>query len=200
MIGETVAVEGIGEVEDVLVAPGRGTEPASSYAPPGVPVIYELHFPKSFSGRLAGRKVTVRGEPLDVVGDPRPYQPENTPTRWWMPAEVGDFGMTEPIELVRMETAADDLGDVSSSPEHVCGALARVVGGGAGMGWDAQAASVERSVSFWCRWSEALGKAARGDVRPLRVEWGGREFRVSDIDDKNGAHLMVEIKAVVKDG
>lgn len=106
MIGETVTVErfitsgsnahnqGTGTwtpetVDDVLVAPGPRTDIPDVERPAGTIVAYTLHFPKTFTGVLRGARVTVRGEPgFEVIGDPRPYTGENTPTRWHMPVEV----------------------------------------------------------------------------------------------------------------
>ena len=76
-------------VSDVLVAPGPRTDVDGPIRPDGVEVAFNLHFPKTFSGSLRGAQVVVRGEPFDVIGDPRPYTLANTPTRWWMPVEVG---------------------------------------------------------------------------------------------------------------
>lgn len=76
-------------VDDVLVAPGpRGDLPFVD-RPEGTVVAYSLHFPKAFTGNLRGALLTVRGESgLRVIGDPRPFTLENTPTRWHMPVEV----------------------------------------------------------------------------------------------------------------
>lgn len=42
-----------------------------------------FHFPKGFSGSLAGCRIrTPDGLEWDVVGDPQPYMEENCPTRW----------------------------------------------------------------------------------------------------------------------
>lgn len=106
MIGETVVVERrerVGTdpgnapiykwvtetVEDVLVAPGPRNDVVESNRPDGVRIAWNLHFPKPYAASLRGARVSVRGEPArDVVGDPKPYTLENTPTRWWMPVEL----------------------------------------------------------------------------------------------------------------
>lgn len=75
-------------VENVLVAPGSSKDVTGQIRPDGIEVVYELHFPKTFDESLAGRQVEVRGEVFDVIGDPKPYTLENTPTQWWMPVEV----------------------------------------------------------------------------------------------------------------
>ena len=107
MIGETVVVlrrvrTGTGpgntpiyddeelSIDDVLVIPGPRQDVVESNRPDGVEVAFNLHFPKTFTGSLRGAKVSVRGgEPMDVIGDPQPFTLANTPTRWWMPVEVG---------------------------------------------------------------------------------------------------------------
>jgi len=107
MIGETVVVirrveagrdpanEPIYEttrtpVDDVLVAPGPRTDIRDGIRPDGVDIVYSLHFPKTFSEDLRGCFIEVRDEstPYRVRGSPRPYTPENTPTRWHLPVEV----------------------------------------------------------------------------------------------------------------
>lgn len=75
-------------VENVLVAPGSSKDVTGQIRPDGIEVVYELHFPKTFDEPLAGRQVEVRGEVFDVIGDPKPYTLENTPTQWWMPVKV----------------------------------------------------------------------------------------------------------------
>ena len=75
------------EVENVLVAPGATDDVIDSNRD-GVTVAYTLYFPKTYTGDLEGRKVRVRGEPFDVIGSPRPYPVETTPTDWNRKAEV----------------------------------------------------------------------------------------------------------------
>lgn len=76
-------------VDDVLVAPGPRADITDAERPEGTVVAWNLHFPKTYSGSLRGARVSVRGgEPCKVVGDPQPYTLANTPTRWWMPAEL----------------------------------------------------------------------------------------------------------------
>lgn len=78
-------------VHDVLVAPGPRADVTDSTRPEGVRIAWNLSFPKTFTSSLRGAEVSVRGEdPCPVVGDPKPYTPENTPTRWWMPVELED--------------------------------------------------------------------------------------------------------------
>lgn len=77
-------------VDDVLISPGATADLEAS-RPEGVQVAYTMHFPKTFTGSLEGCKVELP-EPYSgvyrVIGDPRPYMDENTPTRWNRPAEV----------------------------------------------------------------------------------------------------------------
>lgn len=76
-------------VENVLVGPGPLADLADANRPEGTKVVFNLHFPKTFSGSLRGASIKVRGGgPLAVVGDPQPYTPENTPGDWNMPVEV----------------------------------------------------------------------------------------------------------------
>jgi hypothetical protein len=76
-------------VSDVLVAPGPRTDLPAVDHPDGTVVAYNLHFPKSYTGSLRGAVLTIRGQGgFKVIGDPRPFTLENTPTRWHMPVEV----------------------------------------------------------------------------------------------------------------
>lgn len=76
------------DVDGVLVAPGPRTDLSDVNRPAGVKVVFNLHFPKTFSGSLRGGEIRVRGEWFSVIGDPKPYTPENTPGRWNLPVEV----------------------------------------------------------------------------------------------------------------
>ena len=72
------------EVEDVLVAPGPAADASED-----VRIIYTLLFPKAYGGpALDNLKIEVRGELLDVVGAPRPFDPSACPTAWNMEVEV----------------------------------------------------------------------------------------------------------------
>lgn len=77
-------------VSNVLISPGATTELEAS-RPEGVTVSYTLHFPKSFNGSLEGCLIELP-YPYEgiyrVIGNPKPYQAENTPTLWHMPCEV----------------------------------------------------------------------------------------------------------------
>lgn len=79
------------EVSNVLVCPVTQSDMSEADRPNAVRVVYNLHFPKTFTGSLRGCKVNVRGEWLGVVGDPRPYTDANVPGSWNMPVEVGVF-------------------------------------------------------------------------------------------------------------
>ena len=78
------------DVENVLVAPGPRADVIESNRPEGVDVVFNLHFPKSFTGSLRGARIKVRGEVFHVVGDPKPYQNNLTPGPWNRPVEVED--------------------------------------------------------------------------------------------------------------
>ena len=77
-------------VSNVLISPGATTELEAS-RPEGVSVSFTLHFPKSFSGNLEGCLIELpypyTGK-YRVIGNPLPYQSENTPTLWHLPCEV----------------------------------------------------------------------------------------------------------------
>lgn len=75
-------------VDDVLVVPGSTKDVVDSNRQRGTRVVYTLHFPKTFTDSLKGSLVEVRGEQFHVIGDPKPYQMWNCPTKWNMPVEV----------------------------------------------------------------------------------------------------------------
>lgn len=77
-------------VDDVLVSPGP-TSNLDATRPQGAKVAYTLHFPKPYAEDLRGCHVELPqpwGGRYRIVGQPVPYMEQNTPTRWWMPAEV----------------------------------------------------------------------------------------------------------------
>lgn len=76
------------EVRGVLVQVGATTDVVASNRPEGVLVKFTLHFPKTYNKRLKGAHVCVRGEWLEVVGDPAWHTPENCPTAWNYSVEV----------------------------------------------------------------------------------------------------------------
>lgn len=75
------------QVANVLIAPGA-TSDLEAGRPEGVRVDYTVHFPKTFTGSLNDCLVEFDGNRYRVIGDPKPYMDENTPTPWHMPCEV----------------------------------------------------------------------------------------------------------------
>lgn len=77
-------------VHNVLVAPYSTTDKDGSTRIDGVEVVFELHFPKTYTKSLRGARVRIRNlQPFTVVGDPQPYTDANTPGRWNRPVKVG---------------------------------------------------------------------------------------------------------------
>ena len=77
------------DIENVLVQPGATDDLPASTRPDGVTVAYTLHFPKGMeSVDFRGCRIEVRGDWMEVVGDPTYYAPENTPGAWNYPVEV----------------------------------------------------------------------------------------------------------------
>ena len=93
-MGDPVLIPVMEEIDNVLVQPGATDDLASgrnglSNRPDGITVIYTLHFPKGLEDHdFRGCRVKVRGEWMEVVGDPTYYAPENTPGHWNYPVEV----------------------------------------------------------------------------------------------------------------
>ena len=75
------------QIANVLISPGA-TSDLEAGRPDGVRVDYTVHFPKTFTGSLNDCLVEFDGNRYRVIGDPKPYMDENTPTPWHMPCEV----------------------------------------------------------------------------------------------------------------
>lgn len=75
-------------VDNVVVVPSTDDE-VDATRPDGIRVIYTLHFPRGYGQNLRGAIVTVRGDELRVIGDPKPYTEANVPGPWTMPVKVG---------------------------------------------------------------------------------------------------------------
>lgn len=78
------------EVDNVVIQRGD-SQGLTATRPDGSKVDFTLHFPKTFEGDLRGAEIILYGEfagRYKVVGEPYPYQIENTPTPWRMPVEV----------------------------------------------------------------------------------------------------------------
>ncbi len=71
-------------VDEVLVSPSR-TEDNLKGNPEGVLVDYVFHFPYWYTTSLKDCRIEYEGEQYIVIGDPRGYMPENTPTSWNRP-------------------------------------------------------------------------------------------------------------------
>lgn len=70
-------------VDNVLIAPGDQTNPTGSIRPDGIEVAYTLYFPRSWAFRsLRGADIRIDDARYRVIGDPRPYRPGVSPTRW----------------------------------------------------------------------------------------------------------------------
>ncbi len=74
-------------VDDVLVSPA-GTEDNLKENPEGVTVDYVFHFPYWYEQSLRDCRINFEGEQYAIVGDPRGYMPENTPTSWNRPVKA----------------------------------------------------------------------------------------------------------------
>lgn len=86
-LGEPIYGDQEREQVDVLVQPGTTTD-LDATRPNGVEVVFTLHFPKSYTKSLQACRIEARGDIYEVVGDPQPYTPENTPGNWNLPVEV----------------------------------------------------------------------------------------------------------------
>lgn len=54
----------------------------------GITCDLSLDFPKAYTASLEGCSVIVRGMEYRVLGDPKGYMPENTPTPWNRPVKA----------------------------------------------------------------------------------------------------------------
>jgi hypothetical protein len=69
-------------VSNVLVAPAESERIEQDGRARGTDDIANVYFPKSYTARLKGCKVTLRGEDWDVIGDPQGYMADISPTAW----------------------------------------------------------------------------------------------------------------------
>lgn len=77
------------DIENVLVSPGATDNLQATVRPDGTVVDYKLHIPKGYEDyTFRGCRFNVRGEWMDVVGNPTYYIQENTPGNWNYPVEV----------------------------------------------------------------------------------------------------------------
>ncbi len=74
-------------VDEVLVAPAS-TEDNLKNNPDGVLVDYVFHFPYWYTKSLRDCFIEFEDEQYIVIGDPRGYMPENTPTSWNRPVRA----------------------------------------------------------------------------------------------------------------
>ena len=86
-LGEPVGAKTTTETLGVLVCPGA-TSDLDETRPYGVTVAYTLHFPKTYTQPLKDCLIDVRGVEYKVIGDPKPYTPENTPGAFNLTVEV----------------------------------------------------------------------------------------------------------------
>lgn len=80
------------------------------------PVAYRLHIPKDFiSARsdvsLSHARCVVYGDTYRVLGNPKPYMAENTPTEWIMPVDVGYLGYEQSFILQKAYFSQNEKGD-----------------------------------------------------------------------------------------
>ena len=87
-MGEPVFTETTTTVGNVLWHEASTDERDESNRMFGVTCDLSLDFPKTFTDSLEGAVVTVNGEDYRVLGDPKGYMAENTPTPWNRNAKV----------------------------------------------------------------------------------------------------------------
>ena len=76
------------EVENVLVSPSSSADLGDGIRPDGDLIVLTLHFPKTYEASLRSCRIRVEQKIYEVVGDPKPYMLENTPTAWNRPVSV----------------------------------------------------------------------------------------------------------------
>ena len=81
-MGEPVFATSTTTVDNVLWHEASTDEMDQSNRMFGVTCDLSLDFPKSFTDSLEGCTVPVCGDDYRILGDPKGYMPENTPTPW----------------------------------------------------------------------------------------------------------------------
>ena len=87
-MGEPVFTETTTTVGNVLWHESNTDEMSETNRAYGVKCDLSLDFPKTFTDSLEGCIVTVNGENYRVIGNPKGYMAENTPTPWNRPVKV----------------------------------------------------------------------------------------------------------------
>ena len=87
-MGEPVFSTSTETVANVLWHESSTDEMDESTRMYGVTCDLSLDFPKSYTASLEGCTVTVRGVDYRVLGDPKGYMEQNTPTPWNRPVRV----------------------------------------------------------------------------------------------------------------
>ena len=87
-MGEPVVATSTETVGNVLWHESTTDEMDESTRMYGVTCDLSLDFPKSYTASLEGCHVTVRGTEYRVLGDPKGFMVQNTPTPWNRPVKV----------------------------------------------------------------------------------------------------------------
>ena len=87
-MGEPVFATSTETVGNVLWHESTTDEMDESTRMYGVTCDLSLDFPKSYKASLEGCHVTVRGTEYRVLGDPKGFMEQNTPTPWNRPVKV----------------------------------------------------------------------------------------------------------------
>lgn len=93
-MGDPTLIPSTEDIENVLIDPGSTKDLMSgnsntSIRPDGSIVVYTLHIPKGYETySFRGCRFKVRGDWMEVIGDPTYYVPKNTPGEWNYQVEV----------------------------------------------------------------------------------------------------------------
>lgn len=80
------------------------------------PIAYRLHIPKSFVcstsyTSLSHARCEIFGDTYRVLGNPKPYMEDNTPTEWIMPVDVAWLGYEQSFMLQKAYFSQNEKGD-----------------------------------------------------------------------------------------
>ena len=193
---ETIKVDGK-PLSGVLVSPAENDQlvPGDISLPVNAKVWYRLDIPKSFTKRLRGQKVLIRGEQYDVADKPH-YIIGNTPGNWNRYALAyrleGDY--TAEVDIVSIEAALDELGDPVVSEYQVFSGLAQArMESGSETGGTAMQTDSSGTWYFVVPWQSAFASLK---AKSTFIYYLGEKYDVMSIENVDNASETASFKAV----
>lgn len=205
MTGETVYVDGVLAVSNVLVHNGEASTFNTMHAIDinnfvGPYADYILYFPIDFQGDLTGRKITVRGIECDVLGHPDHERPRQVFGSW-----LGNWDMTvrvkktlaaeaEYISIVATEVTRNALGSRETKEVILYAGNAQARQNNATESTDSDTGTTSTlNYIFVINWLDSLAKY---QTQQLKVIYKNKEFDVVSIENKDEKNTTAILRGV----